>query len=79
MNDTPDRAMKDKNYNLVSILEASLKNAWTLEDYIRDADADGDAELADWFRRIQHNSLKAGEQGKRMLGDRLAEQGEGRG
>lgn len=68
----PDSSpMKDKNYNLVCVLEASLRNAWTMETYISDADAAGDTELAEWFRKIQHNSQKAGEQGKRMLLERL--------
>lgn len=76
MNATPDRAMKDKNYNLVCVLEASLRNAWTMEAYIRDAEQQGDTELAEWFRKVQHNSNKAGEQGKRMLADRLHEHDE---
>ncbi|UJP10486.1 hypothetical protein L2X99_01980 [Microbacterium sp. KUDC0406] len=72
----PESTMKDKNYNLVCVLEASLRNAWTMQTYIEDAEFAEDAELAEWFRKIQHNSLKAGEQGKRMLRDRLAEPGE---
>ena len=68
---SPDSALKDKDYNLVCVVEASLRNAWTMETYIADAEKDGDAELAEWFRKIQHNSQKAGEQGKRMLRERL--------
>jgi len=67
----PNSPVKDKDYNLVCVLEASLRNAWTMQTYIDDADAAGDAELADWFRKIQHNSEKAGEQGKQMLLERL--------
>ncbi|MBO0981322.1 hypothetical protein [Microbacterium sp. SD291] len=67
----PDSPLKDKDYNLVCVLEASLRSAWTIQAYIEDADAAGDAELAEWFRKIQHNSQKAGEQGKRMLRERL--------
>lgn len=74
----PNSPVKDENYDLVCVLEASLRNAWTMQTYIADADAAGDAELADWFRKIQHNSEKAGEQGKRMLLERLrAEEGDG--
>lgn len=74
----PNGPVKDENYDLVCVLEASLRNAWTMQTYIADADAAGDAELADWFRKIQHNSEKAGEQGKRMLLERLrAEEGDG--
>lgn len=72
MSNTPESPVKDKNYDLICILEASLRNAWQLAPYIDDAEAAGDTELAEWFRRIQNNSLKAGEQGKKMLAHRLA-------
>lgn len=70
---TPDSPLKDKDYNLVCVLEASLRNAWTMQTYISDAEAADDDELAEWFRKIQHNSQKAGEQGKRMLQARLTD------
>ena len=44
---------------------------WKLETYIQDAEQAGDDELAEWFRKIQKNNRKAGEQGKRMLAQRL--------
>ncbi|MGF6823131.1 hypothetical protein M2317_002042 [Microbacterium sp. ZKA21] len=72
----PASAMKDKNYNLVAVLESSLRNAWTMQTYADDAERAGDVELAEWFRKIQHNSLKAGEQGKQMLLARLEEDDE---
>lgn len=62
---------KDKTYNLITVLQESLNNIWMLENYIRDAEDDGDAELASWFRRIQENNRKAGEQGKQLLQERL--------
>lgn len=67
----PQSPVKDKDYNLVSVLEASLEMVWRLEQYIEDAEAAGDTELADWFRRVQDNDRKAGEQGKQMLAKRL--------
>lgn len=67
----PDSPVRDEHYNLIALLEASLKNAWQMEQYIRDAESAGDTELAEWFRKVQHNSLKAGEQGKRLLAQRL--------
>jgi len=71
MTNEPQSPVRDKNYNLVWALEASLHNVWQLETYIEDADRAGDSELAEWFRKIQHNNQKAGEQGKRMLAERL--------
>ena len=39
--------------------------------YVKDAERDGDSELADFFRRAQDASRKGGEQGKEALRKRL--------
>jgi hypothetical protein len=62
---------KDKLYNLVWFTEQSLSNALRLEDYIQDAERDGDSEVADLFRRAQAESRKGGEVGKSLLRARL--------
>lgn len=67
----PSSAVHDKNYNLIAVLQQSLQNTWTLDQYAEDAETQGDEELARWFRRIQENNLKAGEQGKQILSRRL--------
>ncbi|MBK0418996.1 hypothetical protein JD276_08100 [Leucobacter sp. CSA1] len=72
-----DTPVKDRTYDLVSVLESSLRNAWTMEAYIADAEREGDEELAEWFRKIQHNSFKAGEQGKQLLRERLGRSAQG--
>ena len=63
---------KDKDYNLIWFTEQSLSNALRLEDYIQDAERDGDNELAEFFRRAQGASRKGGEQGKELLRARLS-------
>ena len=63
---------KDKDYNLIWFTEQSLSNALRLEDYIQDAERDGDSDLAEFFRRAQSASRKGGEQGKEMLRSRLS-------
>jgi len=63
---------KDKDYNLIWFTEQSLSNALRLEEYIQDADRDGDSELADFFRRAQGASRKGGEQGKELLKKKFA-------
>ena len=63
---------KDKDYNIIWFVEACLSNALRLETYIADAERDGDSELADFFRRAQHESRKGAEQGKGLLSERLA-------
>lgn len=73
MTNRPESPVTDPNYNLVWALEASLHNVWKLETFIEDAERAGDSELAEWFRKIQHNNQKAGEQDKHMLARRLTE------
>ncbi|MBF6523635.1 hypothetical protein [Nocardia farcinica] len=63
---------RDKDYNLIWFVQASLENALRLETYISDAERDGDADLADFFRRAQTESRKGGQLGKKMLAQRLA-------
>lgn len=62
---------KDKHYNIIWFTEQSLSNALRLETYVKDAERDGDNELAEFFRRAQEASRKGGEQGKEMLRKRI--------
>ena len=62
---------KDKDYNLIWFTEQSLSNALRLEEYIQDAERDGDDELATLFRKAQSESRKGGEVGKEMLAKRF--------
>jgi hypothetical protein len=66
---------KDKDYDIIWFTEACLSNVLRLETYIEDAALAGDDELADFFRRAQHESRKGAEEGKRLLAKRLKEAG----
>ena len=63
---------KDKDYNVIWFTEQCLSNVLRLETYIEDAERDGDSELTELFRRAQETSRKGAEQGKQLLGGRLA-------
>jgi hypothetical protein len=63
---------KDKDYNLIWFTEQCLSNALRMEQYAKDAEKEGDSELAEFFRRAQNESRKGGEQGKAQLAKRLA-------
>jgi rubrerythrin len=63
---------KDKDYDIIWFTEQCLSNVLRLETYAKDAERDGDNELADFFRRAQDASRKGAEQGKEMLRKRLA-------
>lgn len=62
---------KDRDYNIIWFTEACLSNAFRLETYIQDAEREGDTELAEFFRRAQHESKKGADQGKQLLRTRL--------
>jgi hypothetical protein len=66
---------KDKDYNIIWFTEQCLSNVLRLEDYAQDAERDGDNELAEFFRRAQHESRKGGDQGKQLLKARLSREG----
>jgi hypothetical protein len=61
----------DKDYNIIWFTEQSLRNALRLETYISDAEKAGDEELAEFFRRAQDASRRGGEEGKKLLAERV--------
>ena len=63
---------KDKDYNIIWFTEQCLSNTLRLEEYIQDAERDGDSDLAEFFRRAQGASRKGGEEGKKLLASRLS-------
>jgi hypothetical protein len=66
---------KDKDYDIIWFTETCLSNVLRLETYIEDAALAGDDELAEFFRRAQHESRKGAEEGKKLLAKRLKEAG----
>jgi hypothetical protein len=62
---------KDKDYTIIWFTEQCLSNALRLEIYIQDAERENDSELAEFFRKAQHESQKGAEQGKELLKSRL--------
>lgn len=71
-NETGDvTGTKDKDYNLLWFTQACLENALRLETYIKDAERDGDNEVADFFRKAQADSRKGAEMGKKFLASRI--------
>jgi rubrerythrin len=62
---------KDKDFNIIWFTEQCLSNALRLEIYAKDAEREGDSELADFFRRAQTESKKGAEKGKEMLRSRI--------
>ena len=69
----PQSGTKDKNYDLITVTQICLEHVWRLEQYARDAEREGDDELAGLFRRMQEHSRRGAEECKRLLSGRLAE------
>jgi hypothetical protein len=61
----------DRTYNLIWYTEQCLENALRLENYIQDAEREGDNEVVDLFRKAQADSKKGAEEGKRLLASRI--------
>ena len=72
---TPESGTKDKNYDLITVTQLCLEHVWRLETYAQDAEREGDGELASLFRRMQEHSRRGGEECKRLLRQRLGEEG----
>lgn len=63
---------RDVTYNLISILYHALQGAETEDMYIRDAEQDGDQDLAQFFREVKDRNKQTADRGKELLGRRLA-------
>ena len=61
----------DKDYNLIWYTEACLNNALRLEQYIKDAEREGDKQVVELFQKAQADSRKGAEQGKQLLASRI--------
>jgi rubrerythrin len=61
----------DKTFNLVSVLYHALEAASTHQQYVSDAEQNGDTELADFFREIQQHHQQMAERAKGLLKQRL--------
>lgn len=65
--------MNDQTATPIWFTEACLSNTLRLEEYVQDAERDGDSELVEFFRKAQADSRKGGEEGKRLLKSQLAD------
>ena len=59
-------------YNLVSILDNSLKGAQLYDKYVQDAEGEGNQELASFFRDVKEEDRQRSERAKKLLGQHLS-------
>jgi rubrerythrin len=63
---------RDVTYNLVSVIYHALQGADTYHVYARDAETEGESELASFFRDAAQQSQQLAEQAKQHLGQKLS-------
>ena len=61
----------DQTYDVISVIYHALNGAETYEQYIRDAEAGDDAELAGFFRSAHDRLCETADEGKSLLKERL--------
>ncbi len=66
----------DKNYNLITVLQQSLTNIWSLSTYIDDARGENDEEVASFFEEVRSNNEEGARQAKQILTQRLQAEAE---
>lgn len=58
-------------YNLISVLDNSLKGAQLYDQYVKDAEEEGSQELASFFRDVKEEDRQRSERAKKLLADHL--------
>ena len=64
---TGARGTSDVSYNLISVIYHALQGAETYGIYANDAEQDGNAQLATFFREVQQDSLDRADRAKALL------------
>jgi len=64
-------AERDENYDLISVVYHALKGAESAARYIRDAEASGDEQLAQFFEEVRGSHIELAQQAKQFLAERL--------
>lgn len=62
---------RDTTYNLVSVLYHALQGAETYDQYVRDAIASSDYEVAAFFREVQEEQRQRADRAKQVLTNML--------
>jgi rubrerythrin len=65
---------QDVQYNLISIAYHALQGAETYDQYIQDAEQDGNRDLAQFFRDVKEENKRRADRAKQLLGQMLGSQ-----
>ncbi len=68
---------RDATYNLISVAYHALQGAETYGVYAADAEAEGDQDLAQFFRGVAEEDRRRADRAKEFLGSRVGKGGRG--
>lgn len=63
--------MKDKNYDLISVVYHAAQGSELCRQYIEDAKNEGADDLAQFFKEVQEQNQQLVEKGKELLKNKL--------
>ncbi|GEM_PF-4464232 len=64
--------VSDKHYDIVSVLFHAMQAAETLNQYIEDAEEQGDDELCDFFEEVQQEQNRLVTRAQQLLASRIS-------
>lgn len=65
--DAAKTGTRDITYNLTSVFYHALQSATTCEQYVRDAEQEGDQELIAFFREVYEQERTRADRAKQLL------------
>ena len=66
-----NEAIKDKDYDLVSVIYNAARGAEICRQYMEDAQKDGDNDAAQYFKDVREQNQGIVQKGKQLLKSRL--------
>lgn len=66
-----NQALKDKDYDLISVVYNAARGAEICRQYMEDAQKEGDNDAAQFFKEVREQNQKLAQKGKDLLKQRL--------
>ncbi|HWI40528.1 MAG TPA: hypothetical protein VNX25_03475 [Verrucomicrobiae bacterium] len=66
-----EQMLKDKDYDLISVIYNAFQAAEICSQYMQDADMEGDTEARQFFDQVRRNNMDLVQRGKNLLKSRL--------
>ncbi|WP_066380361.1 MULTISPECIES: hypothetical protein [unclassified Anabaena] len=63
---------KNEHFDLISVIYHSLEGAAVYEQYVQDANACGDKDLANFFQEVKDTNCRLANRAKELLGQRIS-------